>query len=212
MIYQNLESRLVTICSIGTILEWYDFSLYAYLAPIISELYFPSEDPSTSIILAYSVFAIGFIVRPLGAIIFGHFGDRIGRKKILVLSMAIMASTTFLIALLPTYNQIGLIAPVCLVIIRILQGIAIGGEAIGASSLIIESSPTTKRGYFTALIWASSGIGILASSIIISAVSLIYSKSIILSWAWRVPFLIGGFTGLIAYYIRKNIPESVLFS
>lgn len=207
----EVPSSLVVASSIGTILEWYDFTLYAYLAPIISMNFFPNGNSITSVMLVYSVFAIGFIVRPIGAMIFGHFGDRIGRKKVLVFSIVMMASATFLIGILPTYAHIGLAAPALLILLRIFQGISIGGETIGAGLLVIESTPPHKRGFATALVWASSGIGILLSSIVISIITWIFSQQELSDWAWRVPFVLGATTGIMGYYLRKNISESSVF-
>lgn len=141
-IKSNISKNLyktITACSLGTMLEWYDFTLYAYMAPIMVVIFFPHQNPASSILLTYSVFAIGFLVRPFGAILCGHFGDRIGRKKVLLISILTMAFTTCLIGLLPDWNKIGIAAPILLTILRILQGIAISGEANGAATLVIES-------------------------------------------------------------------------
>ncbi|MBA2650854.1 MAG: MFS transporter [Tatlockia sp.] len=207
----NVPFNLISACSLGTILEWYDFSLYAYVAPTISTHFFPNKNQITSIMLVYSIFAVGFIVRPLGAILFGHFGDREGRKKALVVSMLLMASMTCVMCIVPTYKQIGLMAPALLIIVRILQGIAIGGETIGAGSLIIESVQNMKRGFPTALIWASSGIGILLCSVVVALTTMIFSPSIFTEWAWRIPFALGGVTGLVGIYFRNKIKESAVF-
>lgn len=204
----NTLFNIISACSVGTILEWYDFSLYAFLSPIISINFFATQSKSISILLTYYIFAIGFIARPIGAIIFGHFGDRINRKVMLLISLFLMASTTCLMGALPTYKDIGNAAPILLMILRILQGIAIGGETIGAGAFVIESSPKLKKGFSTAMIWASSGMGILFSSILISICSYIFTNQELSEWAWRVPFIFGGLTGLLGYYLRKNIFES----
>lgn len=179
----NTPFNIISACSIGTILEWYDFSLYAFLTPIISVNFFANQSKSISILLTYYIFTIGFLARPIGAIIFGHFGDRINRKSTLLISLLLMASTTFLIGTLPTYKEIGNTAPFLLMVLRILQGIAIGGETIGAGIFVIESSPQSKQGFSTAMIWASSGIGILCSSILISIFSCIFSEKELSAWA-----------------------------
>lgn len=207
-----MSLQVILACSAGTILEWYDFSLYAYLAPIISLLYFPHEDSFSALMLTYLIFAVGFIVRPLGAIAFGHYGDKIGRKKILVISIVLMASITCLIGLLPTYDQAGIAAAILLTLLRVFQGLVIGGESTGAGSLVIESAPEKKRGMATALVWASSGVGILLSSVVVTVLTILFNHQQMLAWGWRIPFFLGAFTGLIGYFIRKNIPESDCFN
>lgn len=207
----NNSFHIISACSIGTILEWYDFSLYAFLAPIISINFFAIQNKSISILLTYYIFAIGFLARPIGAIIFGHFGDRINRKSMLLISLFIMASTTFLIGTLPTYKDIGNAAPILLMILRILQGIAIGGETIGAGTFVMESSPASKQGFTTAMIWASSGVGILFCSIFISLCEYVFTEEALSTWAWRIPFFIGALTGILGYYLRKNIAVSQEF-
>lgn len=208
---EKISYKLITACSFGAILEWYDFTVYAYLAPVIATLFFPHENHVTSIVLAYSVFAIGFLARPLGAILFGHFGDRVGRKKVLVYSIVLIASSTALIGVLPTYSEVGLLAPVFLVLLRILQGLTIGGEVTGAGSFVIESTPTKRRGFATSIIWASSGVGMLLSSIVVATISLSMSHDALSHWGWRLPFLLGSVTGVVGYYLRKNISESSEF-
>ncbi len=208
---KKIPYRVLVACSFGTILEWYDFSIYAYFASTLAALFFPHEDNLTSIILAYSVFAIGFLVRPIGAILFGHFGDRIGRKKILIYSSVLIAGSTTLIGLLPTYSQAGKLAPILLIVLRILQGLAIGGEVIGASSFAIESTKSEKQGLATSIIWASSGVGILLSSAIVFAITLTMTPFELSDWGWRLPFLLGSITGIIGYYLRRNTDESPQF-
>lgn len=205
---KGLAYRVISACCFGTILEWYDFSIYAYLAPLLAPLFFPQKDRLISIALAYSVFAIGFLVRPLGAILFGHFGDRIGRKKVLVYSMVLIAVSTTSIGLLPTYAQVGKLAPILLIIFRILQGVTIGGEVIGAGSFVIESTYGARNGFATSLIFASSGVGMLLSSITMTIVTFFLTPSELSGWGWRLPFLLASITGIVGYYLRKNISES----
>lgn len=207
----KVPRRVLAACSLGTILEWYDFSVYAYLAPVLAPLFFPHEDKVISIVLAYSVFAIGFFVRPLGAVLFGHFGDRVGRKKVLIYSIILIATSTALIGVLPTYSQAGKLAPILLIILRILQGVTIGGEVAGACSFVIESTQNERRGFATSLIWACSGVGILFSSIIVSAVTFFMAPAELSGWGWRLPFLLAAVTGMAGYYFRKNTSESFQF-
>lgn len=198
--------------SVGTILEWYDFSLYIFFAPFFGALFFPNKNHATSVMLTYSVFAIGFIVRPIGAILFGHFGDRCGRKKALIRSLTLMASTTCLIGVLPTYSQIGIIAPGLLIFLRILQGISIGGETIGAGLFVIESAQKNKRGFATSLVWASSGLGILLSSLAVTMVTFLFDHDELLKWGWRLPFLFGAITCVLGYFLRARTTESTSFN
>jgi MHS family proline/betaine transporter-like MFS transporter len=205
---KNSSFNILSACSIGTALEWYDFSLYGFLAPIISINFFSEQSHSVSLLLTYYIFAIGFLARPVGAIIFGHFGDRINRKSMLLISILLMASTTCLIGVLPTYKDIGNSATFLLMFLRASQGIAIGGETIGAGTFVIESTPKSKQGFYTAIIWASSGVGILFSSIVISICNYIFTNQELSQWAWRIPFILGSLTGLIGYYFRKNMLAS----
>lgn len=144
-------SRVVGASLIGSTIEWYDFFLYGVVAGIVfNKLYFPVEDPIVSTLLAYATFAVGFVARPIGGIIFGHFGDKIGRKSMLITSLGIMGGSTVLIALIPTYNQIGIWAPICLLLLRILQGIGLGGEWGGAVLMTFEHAPLKKEGFMQA--------------------------------------------------------------
>lgn len=199
--------RVIFSSAIGTILEWYDFSLFAFLTPLLANLFFPHEMKFTGVMLTYTIFAIGYFVRPIGAAIFGHLGDRIGRKKTLIFSILLMAIPTFCIGLLPTYNTVGLLAPVLLIVLRICQGLSVGGESIGATLFVIESGHYKYRGFLGGLLWAVIGIGMLLGSFAASMV-IYYSDY---AWSWRIPFLLGILTGLIGYVVRKRIPETLFF-
>lgn len=202
-----ISLRIIAASSLGTILEWYDFTLFAFLTPILANLFFPNQNKFTALMLTYSIFAIGFFARPVGAALFGHFGDSFGRKKTLIVSIALMAIPTFLIGLLPTYHEIGMAAPVLLIILRLCQGLSAGGESTGASLFVMETTSYKHRGFIGGLLWAVVGIGMLLGSFAAMVVTE-YSQY---TWAWRVPFILGVFTGLIGYFVRKNTPESVLF-
>ena len=209
--YNAVQRRTILSASMGTILEWYDFSIYAYLAAIFSTLFFPMAQASVALIFSYGVFAIGYIARPLGALLFGHFGDTRGRKKALSITILLMAITTFAIGLLPSYETLGITAPLLLVLLRLLQGIAVGGEAFGSACFIVESIPEKKNGLFSSLIWASSVIGMLLASFVVFITFLFFQGSSLYTLGWRLPFLLAAFSGIIGYYIRSKTSEPHAF-
>ncbi len=196
-------NKIITAAMIGNSLEYYDFTLFVFLAPVISPLFFPSEDKIVSIIIGLGTFALGFIMRPLGAIIFGYIGDIYGRKRALTLSILLMALPTFLIGLLPTYETIGVIAPVALILFRLLQGLCAGGEYNGAGIFVVENVDSRKAGFGGGMITSSSAIGSLMGSVVASLCTL----EIFPSWAWRVAFLFGIVVGFIGFYIRRRITD-----
>ncbi|HEX4045608.1 MAG TPA: MFS transporter, partial [Gammaproteobacteria bacterium] len=201
------QSKILFAAGAGTILEWYDFALFAYLTPLLAALFFPSDHPYTAMMLTYAIFAVGYFVRPLGAVLFGHLGDRIGRKKTLMWSILLMSIPTCLMGLLPTYQSIGIAAPILLVILRICQGLSAGGESTGAILFALESAPTARyRGLLGGLLWAVVGAGMLCGSF---AATLVAQSEA--DWAWRVPFLAGILTGLIGYFVRARTVESLDF-
>ncbi len=207
---QRSIATVVLASWFGVILESYDFALYAYLAPVMSALFFPSHDARVSVMLAYAVFTVGFLARPLGAILFGHFGDKLGRQKMVVTSIVLMSVPTVLIGLLPTYAQVGVVAPLSLIVLRILQGISTGGEFTGCNTFVLESSPAHLSGFTTALVWSGTGVGLLSGSLVASWVTTL-NQAALSSWGWRLPFLFGAVTGVIGYYFRKNAAEPMLF-
>lgn len=199
--------KIIAASAIGTILEWYDFTLFAFLTPIIAANFFPKQNAFASLMLTYAVFAIGFFVRPLGAMLFGHIGDTFGRKRALTLSIILMAFATFLMGLLPTYQAIGLAAPTLLIMLRILQGLSAGGESSGAVLFSLEAHDWRYRGLLAAILWGIVGVGMLCGSF---AASIVTAHTNI-SWAWRVPFLFGLVTGVVGYLVRAYAPESSQF-
>lgn len=209
--YNALQRHTILSASIGTVLEWYDFSIYAYLAAIFAILFFPTSHANVALILSYGVFAIGYIARPFGALLFGHFGDTQGRKKALSVTILLMAITTFAIGLLPSYQTIGIAAPLLLVVLRLLQGIAVGGEAFGSACFIVESIPPRKNGLFSSLVWASSVIGMLLASLIVFITFLLFQGKPLYSLGWRLPFLLAAISGIIGYYIRSKTNETHAF-
>lgn len=197
---------------VGNILEWYDFALYGYFATIIAKLFFPTDNKFISLLATFGVFAIGFIMRPLGAIIFGHFGDRIGRKKTLAASVILMAIPTTLIGLLPTHAHIGVMAGILLTLCRLLQGLAIGGEFSGSIVFIAEHAHGKRRGLYGSWAMFSAFAGLLLGSAAGALVSNVMSTDALNAWGWRVPFISGILLGIIGLYLRLHMPETPAFT
>lgn len=197
---------------IGTVLEWYDFSIFMFFVPLFSELFFPNANKIASYLSMYAVFAISFFVRPLGAAIFGFFGDHLGRKKVLVFSMNLISIATLAMGLLPTYQTIGVFAPILLVFFRLIQGFCVGGETTGAASFIIESFPKRYRGVLGSFMWSAVGVGMLLGSFVTTLTIKSMTHDTLIEIGWRLPFLLGVITALVGYYFRKKIPETTLFS
>jgi metabolite-proton symporter len=196
---------------IGTVVEWYDFFLYGTMAALVfNQEFFPTFDPLIGTLVAFSTFAAGFVTRPVGGVVFGHLGDRLGRKSMLVATMTIMGLATFAMGLLPTYAQIGVAAPVLLLLLRMLQGIGLGGEWGGAVLLCVEHAPNGRRGWYSS--WPQLGvpIGLLLSTLAVSAVSQL-GDGALLGWAWRVPFLVSIVLVAIGLFIRLRISEPPAF-
>lgn len=208
----NVSMRRVASASyIGAVIEWYDFFLYGTASALVfNKLFFPDLDPLLGTLIAFATLGAGFLARPLGAFIFGHYGDRIGRKKILIITLLVMGGATFLIGLLPTYEMIGIWAPISLVSLRIVQGIAFGGEYGGATLLTLEYSPRNKRGFWGGLISGSVSAGMVLSIGVFALVSLLPEEQF-LSWGWRIPFLISIALLLLGIFIRQKIEETPAF-
>ncbi len=204
--------KLVAASVLGNALEWYDFFLYGTAAALVfGPLFFPvGGDPLQGTLLAFSGFAVGFLARPLGGILFGHLGDRYSRKMTLIMTLTLMGATTFIIGLLPVYNQIGIWAPLSLITLRFLQGVASGGEWGGGVLMLSENAPTARRGFYTA--WSQMGV---AGGFVLSAFAFWLAQQLpedaFMSWGWRVPFLLSLAIFLVGLYIRKNIRESQVF-
>jgi metabolite-proton symporter len=197
----------------GTSIEWYDFFLYGTAAAIIfPKAFFPSDMPAmVALIASFSTFAVGFLARPLGGIIFGHFGDRVGRKQTLVLALLIMGTSTTLIGLLPTYATIGYIAPLILVLLRFVQGLAIGGQWGGAMLLVTESAPADKRGWYGAYAQAGAPIGVILANLAFLGVSGGMSEDAFLDWGWRLPFLASIVLIGVSLYVQLNLEDTEAF-
>ncbi|HBS6070219.1 TPA: MHS family MFS transporter [Klebsiella aerogenes] len=204
--------KLIIGSFLGNSLEWYDFFLYGTAAALVfGPLFFPAtNDPLLGSFLAFSGFAIGFIARPLGGVIFGHLGDRYSRKMTLIITLTLMGASTFLIGLLPTYAHIGVLAPIALITLRFVQGVASGGEWGGGVLMLSENAPESQKGYYTA--WSQVGVcgGFVLSSLAFYLVQLLPQEEV-MSWAWRIPFLLSLFIFLVGIYIRRNIQENAEF-
>jgi len=206
------QRRVIAACLIGTSLEWYDFFIYGVAAALVfNELFFPSFDPLVGTLLAFTTYAVGFIARPLGAVIFGHYGDKVGRKNVLVVTLLLMGIATFAIGLMPTYDAIGVWAPILLVALRFLQGLGLGGEWGGAVLMTLESGDRKRRGLNAS--WPQVGvpIGLLLANGVLSLMGAITSEDAFLTWGWRVPFLLSGVLVLVGLWIRMTLSESPLF-
>ncbi len=207
----SLFRRVMVSSVVGTAIEWYDFFLYATASALVfAHLFFPRFDPLVGTIASFGTFMIGYISRPLGAIVFGHFGDRIGRKTTLVTTLMIMGVATFLIGLLPTYDQIGVWAPAFLILMRFCQGLGVGGEWGGAVLMVVESAPANKRGFYGALPQMGVPIGLLLSTAVFAMASHLPNDQF-LSWGWRIPFLVSIVLIGIGLFIRLRVMESPLF-
>jgi len=207
------ESVKVALASlIGTSIEWYDFFLYGTAAALVfNKLFFPTFDPLVGTIAAFATFAVGFIARPIGGIVFGHYGDRIGRKNMLYLTLLIMGLATAVIGLLPTYQSIGVWSPLLLVAMRLLQGFGLGGEWGGAVLMAVEHAPANRRGFYGSWPQVGAYIGLLLSTLVFRYVSGM-PEADFLNWAWRVPFLLSFVLVVVGLWIRMNVAESPVFA
>lgn len=199
------ESRLIISCVIGNALEWYDFIIYGYFAPIIGQLFFPSGDRYSQLMCSFGALAAGFIARPLGAMLFGHIGDKSSRLLVLMLSIYIMSIPTTLIGCLPTYQQIGVLAPLLLTILRIMQGLAIGGEFTGSMVFLIEHASKNKRGLFGSWATCSSIIGIIIGSSIVATIMHIFTPEQVRLFGWRIAFILSMLGCCVGIYVRRHL-------
>lgn len=205
---ENLSVESLSAGMIGNVLEWYDFGLYGYMAPVIGAQFFPSENPIASLIGAYGGFAIGFAVRPIGGAVLGHLGDRIGRQSVLIISVVLMGLATTAVAFLPTYAQIGIWAPILLLLTRLFQGFSVGGEFTGSVSYLIETAPRKRRGFAGSLANVGSTGGYLLAAGLAALVVNFSGNHPQYDWLWRVPFLGGGIIAVLAYWVRSRLTET----
>ncbi|MFJ6940767.1 MFS transporter [Streptomyces sp. NPDC101132] len=204
--------RIVGASLIGTTIEWYDFFLYGSAAALVfNTLFFPAADPLTGTLIAFVTYAIGFLARPLGGIVFGHFGDRLGRKKLLVISLLLMGGSTFAMGLLPTHATIGSAAPVLLTVLRLVQGFALGGEWGGAVLIVAEHGGDRNRGFWASWPQAGAPGGNLLATGVLALLAAVQSEEAFLAWGWRIPFLLSGLLVVVGLWIRLSVAESPLF-
>jgi len=205
------EKKVIFASSLGTVFEWYDFYLYGSLAAIIAKQFFSGLDEGSAFIFALLAFAAGFIVRPFGAIFFGRLGDMIGRKYTFLVTILIMGVSTFIVGILPNYASIGVAAPVILICLRLLQGLALGGEYGGAATYVAEHAPKGQRGAYTAWIQTTATLGLFLSLMVILGTRTIIGEEAFADWGWRVPFLVSVIMLIISVYIRLSMNESPAF-
>jgi len=206
------ERKVIFASSLGTVFEWYDFYLYGTLAAVIGKQFFSALDPNSQMIFSLLAFAAGFIVRPFGALVFGRLGDLVGRKYTFLVTILIMGSSTFLVGLLPPYTAIGIAAPIILIGLRLLQGLALGGEYGGAATYVAEHAPTGKRGAFTSWIQTTATLGLFLSLLVILGTRTAIGEDAFAAWGWRIPFLVSVFLLAISVWIRMSMNESPAFA
>ena len=209
---KKTRRKVVAASFIGNFVEWFDYAVYGYLAVTITAVFFPESDPATGLMLTFALFAVSFLVRPLGGFVWGHLGDKIGRREALAWSILIMSAATFCIALIPSYNTIGIWAPILLLIIRVVQGFSASGEYAGASAFLVEYAPANRRGLYAAVVPASTATGLLLGSLMAALLTGLLEPEQMQSWGWRLPFLLAAPMGLIGRYIRTKLEDSPVFT
>ncbi len=204
--------KVISASSMGTMIEWYDFYIFGSLAVVISTKFFPSDNPTAAFLSTLATFAAGFVVRPFGALFFGRLGDLIGRKYTFMVTLLLMGGATFLIGCIPSYETIGFMAPLLVLILRLLQGLALGGEYGGAATYVAEHAPVGQRGYWTSWIQTTATIGLFISLMVILATKNVLTPEQFDDWGWRVPFWVSIVMVFVSYLIRKNMDESPVFA
>ena len=209
---KKTRNKVVAASFIGNFVEWFDYAVYGYLAVTITAVFFPEADPTTGLMLTFALFAISFLVRPLGGFVWGHLGDKIGRREALSWSILIMSAATFAMAFIPSYNTIGLWAPLMLLVIRVVQGFSASGEYAGATAFLVEYAPANRRGLYAAVVPASTATGLLLGSLMAAVLTGMLDPAQMESWGWRLPFLLAAPMGLIGRYIRTKLEDSPVFT
>jgi MFS family permease len=211
-VYDYKLPKIIAASSAGTLIEWYDFYIFGSLALILADRFYPPGNETVAFLATLATFATGFLVRPFGAVVFGRIGDIIGRKFTFVLTISIMGAATFIIGFLPTYEVIGVAAPIILVILRLLQGLALGGEYGGAAIYVAEHAPDERRGYYTSYIQTTATLGLLLALAVVVIVRLLMGESSFETFGFRIPFLLSGILVALALYIRWSLRETPLFT
>jgi MFS family permease len=197
---------------VGSALEYYDFFIYGAAAGLVfPDVFFPDSDPATATLLSLATFGVAYVARPIGAVIVGHFGDKLGRKKMLVLTLLMMGASTFAIGLIPSYGSIGVTAPVLLVLLRVLQGLSAAGEQSGANSMTLEHAPEGRRGFFTSFTLEGTQAGLILANLVFLAVALLPEDQL-LGWGWRIPFFLSALVVAVGYWVRRSLPETPEFT
>ena len=204
-------TRIIGASSLGTMIEWYDFYIFGSLATVISTKFFPQDNPTAAFLSTLATFAAGFVVRPFGALFFGRLGDLIGRKYTFMVTLVLMGGATFLMGCIPSYESIGFLAPILVLVLRLLQGLALGGEYGGAATYVAEHSPLNKRGFMTSWIQTTATIGLFVSLLVIMGTRSMLSAEEFNDWGWRVPFWVSILLVILSYFIRKKMEESPVF-
>jgi MHS family proline/betaine transporter-like MFS transporter len=202
------KRRVIAAGMIGNVLEWYDFAIYGYFAPEIGKQFFRQQDPVSQLLSAFGVFAVGYLMRPVGGALVGHIGDRLGRRAALTFSVIAMAIPTFLIGLLPGYATLGLVAPIALTLLRMVQGLSVGGEYTSSIVFLVEQAPEGRRGLMGALAACAATTGILLGSAVGAGFAASMSTAALASWGWRLPFLLGLLVGIAGYFLRRHVIEN----
>src|SRR5215472_3406557 len=211
MIDKSEERRVIFASSLGTVFEWYDFYIYAVLAPFFAGVFFPPGNQTTALLNAFVNYAAGFLVRPFGALVFGRIGDLVGRKYTFIITMTLMGIGTFFIGLLPSYATAGIIAPIILIGLRLVQGLALGGEYGGAAIYVCEHAPRNKRGYYTSWIQTTATLGLFMALLLVLGVRSAMGEGPFGDWGWRIPFLLSAILLIVSIWIRLKLNESPLF-
>src|SRR6187549_315676 len=203
---------VITASSVGTLIEWYDFYIFGSLAIILSQQFFPHTNPTAALLSTLATFGAGFVVRPFGAIVFGRLGDLVGRKYTFLVTLILMGGSTFAIGLIPGYQTIGILAPILVLILRLLQGLALGGEYGGAATYVAEHAPATQRGFYTSFIQTTATLGLFVSIGVILLVRQNMAISEFNEWGWRIPFILSSVLVIVSIFIRMRMSESPMFT
>jgi MFS family permease len=208
---ERVPKKAALASFVGSALEYYDFFIYGAAAGLVfPDVFFPESDPSTATLLSLATFGVAYVARPIGAVVIGHFGDKVGRKKMLILTLLMMGLSTFLIGALPSYDAIGVAAPIMLVLLRILQGLSAAGEQSGANSMTLEHAPEGRRGFFTSFTLEGTQAGLILANVVFLLVALLPEDQL-LSWGWRIPFFLSALVVAVGYWVRRSLPETPEF-